>query len=136
MSDSPNPPNRDCDECGHGPCIFAQFRDEFIISELWIGERNNIDSTVEDDDIRARTLRKKLYTSFARFNGVIWKRQKHPTCVVTGIREMYPSPCYMGFKRKRNEEDECDATDINGKKQKGLKFVKIMEGEYKVKDMA
>ena len=56
MSDSPNPPNRDCDKCGHGPCIFAQFRDKFIISELWIGEYNNIDSTVEDDDIRARTL--------------------------------------------------------------------------------
>ena len=56
----------------------------------------------------------------------------HPTCVVKGVRLLYPSEQYMGFKRTRNKVDNT-ALYINGKKIKGTEWVRNDEGNYETK---
>ena len=79
-----------------------------------------------------RNLRKPLFREFSMWNGTMTKPPTpHPTCVVKGVRLLYPSEQYMGFKRTRNEVDNT-AVNINGKKIKGKKWVRTDEGSYKV----
>ena len=60
--------------------------------------------------------------SFARFNGAIGIREENPPCVERGVRELAPSRFYMGFKRTRDDVDNC-TVDINGNKVDGVKRV-------------
>ena len=54
---------------------------------------------------------------------------KHPDCVEKGVRTLYSSKYYMGFKRSRNEPDTT-AIDIEGKKVRGVKWVRKEGGTY------
>ena len=71
----------------------------------WTGDQELIKGRVEPVNLRQRTLHKKLFMSFARFNGAIGIREKDPPCVERGVRELFPSPFYMGFKRTRDDAD-------------------------------
>ena len=50
-------------------------------------------------------------------------REHHPSCVESCVRKLFPSPFYMGFKRKRKEVDN-DAVDSNSNKIEGVKWIK------------
>ena len=98
------------------------FRKEFIETKSWTVERELIESRINPGNLRQPELRKKLFTSFARFNGAIGIRKENPPCVERGVRELAPSHFYMGFKRTRDDADN-HAVDINGNIQKVLKDV-------------
>ena len=121
-----------CDECKDVPCCFKIFREEFIETASWTGERELIESNIDPGNLRQRALRKKLFMSFARFNGAIGLREKLPSCVEKGVRELFPSPYYMGFKRTRDDADNS-AVDITGEKLDGVKWVRTDTGKYEVK---
>ena len=59
----------------------------------------------------------------SRWNDVIACREHHPSCVESCVRKLFPSPFYMGFKRKRKEVDN-DAVDSNSNKIEGVKWIK------------
>ena len=122
-----------CSECDREECIFDEFRKDFIETESWRVERELIESRLEAGNLRQRALRKTLFVSFWRFNGIAGNREKHPACVVRGVRELFSSPFYMGFKRTRNDLDNC-AIDIDGNKIKKVKWVKTEEGRYEAKN--
>ena len=62
-----------------------------------------------------RALRKRLYRNFAYWNGILTKaRTRHPVCVESGVRSLYKSDAYIGFKRNHDEIDN-NALDIDGK---------------------
>ena len=121
-----------CEKCNDDPCRFEAFQKDFIETELWTGARELIESKTDPGNIRQRTLRKKLFMSFARFNGAIGIREKHPPCVERGVRELFPSPFYMGFKRTRDDADNS-AVDMCGQKLNGVKWVRTEGGKYEVK---
>ena len=56
-------------------------------------------------------------------------RTKHPDCVKKGVRALYSSKHYMGFKRTRNEADNT-AVDIDGNKVQGVKWARKEYGNY------
>ena len=56
-------------------------------------------------------------------------RTKHPDCVEKGVRALYYSKYYMGFKRTRNEADS-NAVHIDGNKVQGVKWVRKEDGNY------
>ena len=111
------PFNYFCAECGHGPCIFLNFVIDYVRAISRVIWHESIESTVDTGDVCAWSLWKKLYTGVVRFNIIIGTRQKSPTWVETGFMLLYPSPCHIGFKRKRNEEDNS-AVDISRNKIK------------------
>ena len=120
-----------CDECEQLRCLFDAFQEDFIGTESWATERALVESKINPGDLRQRALRKKLFMSFARFNGTIGFREKIPLCVERGVRKLFPSPFYMGFKRTRDDADNC-AVDINGNKVDGIKWVQTETGKYKL----
>ena len=101
-------------------------------TESWTVERELIESRINPGNLRQRALRKKLFMSFARFNGAIGIRDENPPCVERGVRELAPSCFYMGFKRTRNDADNR-AVNINGNKIDGIKWVRTEAGKYKLK---
>ena len=106
-----------CTKCNRDYCVFKVFRADFIETDAWRVERELIESRINPGNLRQRALRKKLYMSFACFNGAIRVRQKCPDCVERGIRELSPSPFYMGYKRTRDDPDNL-TVHIDGKKWK------------------
>ena len=70
--------------------------------------------------------------SFARFNGVFGIREKNSPCVERGVRNLAPSPFYMGYKRTRDDADNC-AVNVHGNKVDGVKWVRTKKGKYKMK---
>ena len=121
-----------CDECEHEPCLFELFQKDFIETESWTVERQLIESRINPGNLRQRALRKKLFMSFARFNGANGIREENPPCVERGVRELAPSRFYMGFKRTRDDADNR-AVDINGNKIDGIKWVRTKAGKYELK---
>ena len=121
-----------CDECEHRPCLFEAFREGFIATESWMAKRDLIKSRIKPGNLCQRALRKKLFTSFTRFNCAVGNREKNPSCVETGIRKLVPSSFYMGFKRTRDNKDN-HAVDINGNKVDGAKWVRTETGKYELK---
>lgn len=100
---------------------------------MWVvAQVKRLRGNKESDDVN-RLLRKLLYREFALWNGTLagW-RNKHPACVEKGIRELFPSKYYMGFKRIRNDPDNT-AVDNYGKKVPGVKWAKKEEGKYESK---
>ena len=122
-----------CSKCDHDYCVFKEFRREFIETDTWRVERELIEGRIDPGNLRQRALRKKLYMSFARFNGAIGVREKCPDCVERGIRELLPSPFYMGYKRTRDDPDNA-AVNIDGKKIDNVKWVKTEAGKYKAEE--
>ena len=122
--------SKNCETCGNKPCLFDVFREEFIETEMWTdAEKGILHQTVPNSDVN-RVLRKRLYREFAMWNGTMTKPPtKHPDCVEKGVRTLYSSKYYMGFKRSRNEPDTT-AIDIEGKKVRGVKWVRKEGGTY------
>ena len=119
------------EDCGNNPCLFDVFRAEFIETEMWTdAEKVILLQTVQNSDVN-RVLRKRLYQEFAMWNGTMTKPPtKHPVCVEKGVRALYPSEFYMGYKRTRNEPDTT-AVDIENKKVRGVKWARQEDGTYK-----
>ena len=119
-----------CETCKNEPCLFDVFREEFIETEMWTdAEKVILLRSVPDSDVN-RDFRKRLYREFAMWNGTMTKPPtKHPDCVEKGIRNLYPSKYFMGFKRTRNEPDTT-AINIEGEKVRGVKWVRKEGGTY------
>ena len=122
--------SKNCETCGNKPCLFDVFREEFIETEMWTdAEKVILHQTVPNSDVN-RVLRKRLYREFAMWNGTMTKPPtKLPDCVEKGVRTLYSSKYYMGFKRSRNEPDTT-AINIEGKKVQGVKWVRKEGGTY------
>ena len=126
--------SKNCETCGNKPCLFDVFREEFIETEMWTdAEKVILHQTVPNSDVN-RVLRKRLYREFAMWNGTMTKPPtKLPDCVEKGVRTLYSSKYYMGFKRSRNEPDTT-AIDVEGKKVQGVKWVRTEDGKYETAD--
>ena len=121
-----------CDICDCKPCLFVDFEREFLSTESWSIERDNITSAlVVGCDIN-RTLCKKLYRNFAIWNHTMTQPPtKHPACVERKIKELFKSKCFMGYKRKRNEDDNRAIT-IDGDRIENRKWVQTRSGKYEI----
>ena len=123
-----------CASCKSDPCLFEEWREVFIATDAWNAQ---VDAVVDrahrgSGNNVNRNLRKRLFREFAMWNGTMTKPPTpHPTCVVKGVRLLYPSSEYMGFKRTRNEVDNT-AVDIDGEKLHGKKWVRTDDGRYEV----
>ena len=119
-----------CDTCNNEPCLFEVFCEEFIETEMWTDMEKVIKIRCAQNTDVNRALRKRLFREFASWNGTMTKpRTKHPDCVKRGVRTLYPSEYYMGFKRTRNEPD-ATAIDIENKKVRGVKWERQEDGTY------
>ena len=123
--------NTHCDKCDNQPCLFELFMVEFVCNDAWNAERLIVESETSNGEDINRFIRKRLYRNFAIWNGTIKYRKRFPSCVEAGVRNMYSSDVYMGFKRTHDEVD-TSAIDIKGNKLHGVKWVKTDEGKYKV----
>ena len=105
-----------CETCKNEPCLFDVFREEFIKMEMWTDAKKVVKiRSAPNSDIN-RALRIRLFREFVMWNGTITKPPtKHPDCVKKGVRTLYPSKYYMGYKRTRNEPDTT-TVDIEKKK--------------------
>ena len=123
-----------CAQCDNQPCVFDEFREDFIETRAWsclkdalLNDANDRKST----DVH-RNLRRRLYREFISMNGIATNRRiKLPNCVEKGIRSLYPSKVYMGFKRSYDDVDN-EAVDINGGKVKGKKWVRTDSNQVEV----
>ena len=123
-----------CAQCDNQPCVFDEFREDFIETCAWLCLKDALLNDANDGkntDVH-RNLRRPLYCEFISRNGIVTNRRiKLPNCVEKGIRSLYPSKVYMGFKRSYDNVDN-EAVDINGGKVKGKKWVRTDEGSYEV----
>ena len=120
------------DICDCEPCLFVDFERKFISTESWSVECDNITSALEVDSNINRPLHKNLYHNFAIWNHTMTHPPtKHPARVAWKIKEMFPSKCFMGYKRKRNEEDNRAIT-IDGDRIEGRKWVQSSTGKYEI----
>ena len=118
-----------CGECDNKPCLFERFTREFVCTDAWQAEKEDIESQAGDEDVN-RALRKRLYRNFVYWNGALTKaRTRLPVCVESGVRSLYKSDAYIGFKRTHEEIDNT-ALDIDGKKVPGAKWVRDDDGHY------
>ena len=122
--------SQNCEICGNKPCLFDVFREEFIKTEMWTDtEKVILIQSVPNSDVN-RALRKRLFREFAMWNGTMTKPPtKHPDCIKRGVRTLYLSKYYMGFKRSCNEPDTT-ASNIEGKKVRGVKWARKEDGTY------
>ena len=121
-----------CETCGSDPCLFDIFREEFIETENWEVERDLIIGELGADDDHNRALRKRLFRNFAIWNGTMTKPPTpHPQCVLKGVRLLFSSRYYMGFKRTRDDPDNV-AVDIDGEKVHCAKWIRTEDGKYEV----
>ena len=121
-----------CDICDCEPCLFVDFEREFISTESWSVECDNITSALEVGSDINRTLRKKLYHNFSIWNNTMTRPPtKHPACVERKIKELFKSKCFMGYKRKRNEDDNRAIT-IDGDRIENRKWVQTSSGKYEI----
>ena len=115
-----------CAQCDNQPCVFDEFREDFIETRAWSCLKDALlddACDVNNTDVH-RNLRRRLYREFISMNGIATNRRiKLPNCVEKGIRSLYPSKVYMGFKRSYDDVDN-EAVDINGGKVKGKKWVR------------
>ena len=127
-----------CAQCDNQPCVFDEFRENFIETRAWSCLKDALLNDAHDresTDVH-RNLRRRLYREFISMNGIATNRRiKLPNCVEKGIRSLYPSKVYMGFKRSYDDVDN-EAVDINGGKVKGKKWVRSDEGSYQVEAKA
>ena len=127
-----------CAQCDNQPCVFDEFREDFIETRAWSCLKDALLNDAHDresTDVH-RNLRRRLYREFISMNGIATNRRiKLPNCVEKGIRSLYPSKVYMGFKRSYDDIDN-EAVDINGGKVKGKKWVRTDEGSYQVEAKA
>ena len=127
-----------CAQCDNQPCVFDEFREDFIETRAWSCLKDALLNDAHDresTDVH-RNLRRRLYREFISMNGITTNRRiKLPNCVEKGIRSLYPSKVYMGFKRSYDNIDN-EAVDINGGKVKGKKWVRTDEGSYQVEAKA
>ena len=127
-----------CAQCDNQPCVFDEFREDFIETRAWSCLKDALLNDAHDresTDVH-RNLRRRLYREFISMNGIATNRRiKLPNCVEKGIRSLYPSKVYMGFKRSYDDVDNV-AVDINGGKVKGKKWVRTDEGSYQVEAKA
>ena len=123
----------DCEECASSPCLFDEFRTDYIETVSWTVQKDLVLGKIEEEgyDVN-RALRKCLFGEFAKWRGTMTKAQtRHPRCVEKGVRKIYPSKYYMGFKHDRDKEDN-NTIDIDGKKMETAKWVKTDNGKYNV----
>ena len=127
-----------CAQCDNQPCVFDEFREDFIETRAWSCLKDALLNDAHDresTDVHCN-LRRRLYREFISMNGIATNRRiKLPNCVEKGIRSLYPSKVYMGFKRSYDDVDN-EAVDINGGKVKGKKWVRTDEGSYQVEAKA
>ena len=127
-----------CAQCDNQPCVFDEFREDFIETRAWSCLKDALLNDAHDresTDVHCN-LRRRLYREFISMNGIATNRRiKLPNCVEKGIRSLYPSKVYMGFKRSYDNV-ENEAVDINGGKVKGKKWVRTDEGSYQVEAKA
>ena len=123
-----------CAQCDNQPCVFDEFRENFIETRAWSCLKDALLNDAHDresTDVH-RNLRRRLYREFISMNGIATNRRiKLPNCVEKGIRSLYPSKVYMGFKRSYDDVDNV-AVDMNGEKVKGKKWIRTDEGSYEV----
>ena len=127
-----------CAQCDNQPCVFDEFREDFIETRAWSCLKDALldDACDANNTDVHRNLRRRLYREFISMNGIATNRRiKLPNCVEKGIRSLYPSKVYMGFKRSYDDVDN-EAVDINGGKVKGKKWVRTDEGSYQVEAKA
>ena len=127
-----------CAQCDNQPCVFDEFREDFIETRAWSCLKDALldDACDANNTDVHRNLRRRLYREFISMNGIATNRRiKLPNCVEKGIRSLYPSKVYMGFKRSYDDIDN-EAVDINGGKVKGKKWVRTDEGSYQVEAKA
>ena len=85
---------------------------------------------VEDDHNRA--LRNRLFCNFAIWNGTMTTPPTpHPQCVLKGVRLLFSSRYYIGYKRIRDDPDNA-AVNIDGDKAHGVKWIRTEDGKYEV----
>ena len=123
-----------CAQCDNQPCVFDEFREDFIETRAWSCLKDALLNDAHDrksTDVHCN-LRRRLYREFSSMNGIATNRRiKLPNCVEKGIRSLYPSKVYMGFKRSYDNVDNV-AVDMNGEKVKGKKWIRTDEGSYEV----
>ena len=121
-----------CDTCGSDPCLFDIFREEFIDTETWEADRDLIISKLGADNDCNRALQKYLFRNFAIWNGTMTRPPTpHPQCVLKGVRLLFSSRYYMGYKPTRDDPDNT-AVNIDGDKAHGAKWIRTEDGKYKV----
>ena len=123
----------DCKECASSPCLFDEFRTDYVETVSWAVQKDLVLGKIEEEgyDVN-RALCKRLFGEFTKWRGTMTKpRTRHPTCVEKGVMKIYPSKYYMGFKRDRDKENN-NAVDIDGKKVETAKWVKTDNGKYNV----
>jgi hypothetical protein len=95
-NDAENPAtDRPCDDCKESPCVFLKERKNIVAQDKAMhGGTSTANST------RRRTAFKHMFYVLNGGPGTNGIRKRHPTCVETGIRGLFPDSQYMGYKEK------------------------------------